>query len=116
YSGNHDNDTTVGWFRRLRPAQRQRVRIYTGALDAAPHAGAIRTLMASPANVVIFPMQDILGLDHRARMNVPGTLEGNWRWRLPAMKLDKQARQLCLLANAFGRTSRIRHADVTMRG
>ena len=105
YSGNHDNDTTVGWFRRLRPAQRQRVRIYTGAVDAAAHAGAIRTLMASPANVVIFPMQDILGLDHRARMNVPGTLEGNWRWRLPPMKLDAPSRQLRLLAEAFGRTN-----------
>jgi 4-alpha-glucanotransferase len=68
--------------------------------------------MASPANLVVFPMQDVLGLDHRARMNVPGTLEGNWRWRLPAMNLDKQARQLCLLANVFGRTSRAGRTDV----
>jgi 4-alpha-glucanotransferase len=82
YTGNHDNDTTAGWFRQLRPAQQQRVRTYTGAANATPHASAIRALMASPANVVIFPMQDVLGLDQRARMNTPGTLEGNWRWRL----------------------------------
>jgi 4-alpha-glucanotransferase len=81
------------------------VRIYTGAVDAAPHAGAVRALMASPANVVIFPMQDILGLDHRARMNVPGTLEGNWRWRLPPMKLDVPSRPLRQITEAFGRAT-----------
>jgi 4-alpha-glucanotransferase len=103
YTGNHDNDTTVGWFRQLRPAQRGRVRTYTGAADAAPQTGAIRALMASPANIVIFPMQDVLGLDKRARMNVPGTLEGNWSWRLQPLKLDQRACQLRLLAESFGR-------------
>ena len=114
YTGNHDNDTTVGWFRQLRSSQRQRVLAYAGGTDATFHRGSIRALMASPANLVVFPMQDVLGLDHRARMNVPGTIEGNWSWRLPAMNLDKQARQLCLLADAFARTSRARHTDVTM--
>ena len=104
YTGNHDNDTTVGWFRHLCPAQQHRFLTYVGATDAAPHAGAIRVLMASPANAVIFPMQDVLGLDQRARMNTPGTLEGNWQWRLRPMKLDRQARNLRLLAELSGRT------------
>jgi 4-alpha-glucanotransferase len=103
YTGNHDNDTTVGWFRHLRPAQRQRVRTYTGATDDEPHACGIRALMASPANAVIFPMQDVLGLDTRARMNTPGTVEGNWQWRLQSLKLGKQARVLRFLAEACGR-------------
>jgi 4-alpha-glucanotransferase len=103
YTGNHDNDTTVGWFQHLRPAQRQRVRTYAGATKGEFHTGAIRALMASPANVVIFPMQDVLGLDAHARMNVPGTLEGNWRWRLPVVKLDKPARRLREMTVAFGR-------------
>jgi 4-alpha-glucanotransferase len=104
YTGNHDNDTTVGWFRHLSSAQRQRVQTYTGATDTAPQAGAIRALMASPSNAVIFPMQDVLGLDQRARMNIPGTLEGNWQWRLPPVKLARPARRLRLLAETFGRT------------
>jgi len=107
YTGNHDNDTTVGWFQHLRPAQRKQVRSYTGGSDDAIHAGAIRALMASPANAVIFPMQDVLGLDQRARMNIPGTLEGNWQWRLQPMKLDPLARQFRPLAESFGRSGLI---------
>jgi 4-alpha-glucanotransferase len=103
YTGNHDNDTTVGWFRRLRPRQQQRVRAYTGGSRAAPHLNAIRVLMQSPANVVIFPMQDVLGLGTRARMNRPGTLEGNWRWRLPSVKFGPLAQRLRLLTETFER-------------
>ena len=104
YTGNHDNDTIVGWFRNLRPAWQKRVQAYTGAPDASPHTGAIRALMMSPANVVVFPMQDVLGLDGRARMNTPGTRKGNWHWRLQPMMLDRPARQFRLLAESFGRT------------
>src|SRR6185436_1277359 len=50
YTGNHDNDTTVGWFQHLRPAQRKQVRSYTGGSDDAIHTSALRALMASPAN------------------------------------------------------------------
>jgi 4-alpha-glucanotransferase len=113
YTGNHDNDTIIGWFRHLRPAQQRRVRTYTGAANAAVHAGAIRALMASPANAAMFPMQDVLGLDHRARMNTPGTFKGNWQWRLQPMKLDRPTRQFRLLAKSFGRTFQTRHSHVT---
>jgi 4-alpha-glucanotransferase len=104
YTGNHDNDTAVGWFRHLRHNQRRRAMTYVGGSNVAPHLAAIRTLMASPANTVIFPMQDVLGLDHRARMNIPGILEGNWRWRIKSMVLDKPARQLSVMTESFGRT------------
>jgi len=118
YTGNHDNETVVGWFNGLPATLQKQVGTYTGATEAAPHAGIIRTLMASPANAVIFPMQDVLGLDGRARMNVPGTLEGNWQWRLPVMKLDKPAKRLREIAVASGRarsavTSRISSALTT---
>jgi len=107
YTGNHDNSTFLDWFRGLRPAVQRQVRTYTGAADAAPHAGAIRAVMASPANVTIFPMQDVLGLGRRARMNIPGTPEGNWRWRLAPRPLDRQggAAELRRLGESFGRTS-----------
>ena len=103
YTGNHDNDTTVGWFRHLPPPHRRRALTYLGGSDAGPHLAAIRALMASPAGAVIVPLQDVLGLDQRARMNVPGTIDGNWRWRLPSMKLPGPTRQLGLMAEAFGR-------------
>ena len=103
YTGTHDNNVTAGWFRRLRPSTRRRVLTYAGGSAAAPHFGAIHALMASPANAVIFPMQDVLGLDERARMNVPGTLQGNWNWRLQPMKFGPPARRLRALAESFGR-------------
>jgi 4-alpha-glucanotransferase len=106
YTGNHDNNAAVGWFREQRPAQRKRVLVYTGASDSGAHWGFIRTLMASPANAVIFPMQDALGLDGTARLNVPGTVEGNWSWRLAPGSRDQSARQLHALAESFGRTSK----------
>lgn len=87
YTGTHDNDTTVGWFRRLRPAERRTVLDYAGGASKSIHLDLVRAVMTSVANTAIFPVQDLLGLDNRARMNTPGTAEGNWRWRLPPGKL-----------------------------
>lgn len=120
YTGNHDNNTTLGWFREQKPAAQRRVLRYlagrlhlnearSGVRPAAARQSAIsqdamRTLMASPANVVLFPMQDVLGLDERARMNVPGTIEGNWSWRMSSPRLSRATRDLRALAETFGRT------------
>jgi 4-alpha-glucanotransferase len=41
----------------------------------------IRTLIASVANTVLFPLQDVLGVSSEGRMNLPGSSSGNWRWR-----------------------------------
>ena len=60
--------------------------------------------LASRSKSVTREEQEVLGLDHHARMNTPGTLEGNWRWRLRTLKRDKPVRQLRLLAESFGRT------------
>jgi 4-alpha-glucanotransferase len=62
--------------------------------------------MMSEANLVIFPVQDILGLDSRARMNVPGTIEGNWRWRMPLTSLDSVAREIRQIVESCGRAGR----------
>lgn len=104
YTGNHDNNTTVGWFQHLGALQKRRVLEYLGGADNATQGGFIRALMASPADLILFPMQDVLGLDQRARMNIPGTGEGNWRWRLTPRNLQGPARQLRSLCDLFGRT------------
>ena len=106
YTGNHDNNTIVGWFKDLPAAQKGRALTYLGENLEAIHTDAIRIVMASSANVALFPVQDVLGLDHRARMNVPGTAEGNWNWRLPAIPPASIARQLRKLTSAFSRNDR----------
>ena len=105
YTGNHDNNTLVGWFHELPRGQRELALDRLTDDSTAVHTHAIRAVMASPAHLALFPMQDVLGLDERARMNVPGTAEGNWRWRLPAMNLGAEARKLRRLAEAFGRSA-----------
>jgi 4-alpha-glucanotransferase len=82
YSGNHDNDTLKGWYQGLPRAQRKMVQSYTGGESTTIHWDCIRTIQSSAANLVIFPLQDILGKGAKARMNVPGTVRGNWNWKL----------------------------------
>ncbi len=89
YPGTHDNDTTVGWFA-VRGKEQQTALRYLGLTDQTEvHWAFIRALMASVANLVVFPMQDVLGLGTDARMNVPSTVGGNWLWRLKRGDLAK---------------------------
>jgi len=89
YTGTHDNDTTVGWFKSLSSrngqtiGERRKVLDYLSARGARDvHWQMIRSAMLSVADTVIFPVQDLLGLGNGARMNVPGIAENNWRWRM----------------------------------
>jgi 4-alpha-glucanotransferase len=82
YTGTHDNDTTLGWWQGQSEAQRARVREYLLPSCQAPMPWPLIDLAyRSMANLVIIPLQDLLGLDGSHRMNLPGTVEGNWRWR-----------------------------------
>jgi 4-alpha-glucanotransferase len=85
YTGTHDNNTTRGWFEReATPEIKKRLFRYLGREAPADdiHWELIRLAMMSVANMVIVPIQDILGLGEEARMNRPATAEGNWQWRL----------------------------------
>jgi 4-alpha-glucanotransferase len=53
----------------------------------------IRAVLASVANTAMVPLQDVLGLGSEARMNLPGTVSGNWKWRYTANSLTKEARE-----------------------
>lgn len=82
YTGTHDNTTTVGWYKQISEEERSRLHRYLGC--QGPYGIAwdlIRLALSSPANFAIIPLQDVLGLDADARMNTPGTAEGNWTWR-----------------------------------
>lgn len=81
YTGTHDNDTTLGWFSSLPESCQQYVCEYLGQQQEMMPWALIRAAFASVANLAVTPMQDILALDGAHRMNKPGTLSGNWRWR-----------------------------------
>jgi 4-alpha-glucanotransferase len=64
----------------------------------------IREAMKSVANLAIFPVQDMLGLNSKARMNIPGKATGNWQWRLEEKALTKKlAAQLSHQTQTFNR-------------
>ncbi len=91
YTGTHDNDTIVGWFRDGRRDRgpdglttAARALRYVGGSAKTIHQSMIRALYQSPADLVVTPLQDVLGLGAAARMNTPGTCEGNWTWRVGA--------------------------------
>ena len=83
YTGTHDNDTILGWAEKADPKVLDFARKTAGFQDVseAPEA-LIRLLFNSPCDTVIVPMQDVLGLGGEARMNYPGTIGGNWGWRM----------------------------------
>jgi 4-alpha-glucanotransferase len=91
YTGTHDNDTTVGWFATLDSQTQRRVAAYLGS-DSMPQA-LIRAACASVAQLAVVPMQDLLGLGAEARLNTPGTVRGNWSWKLPPGALNHDAAQ-----------------------
>ena len=100
YTGTHDNDTLAGWLMSLSRADsrsgpknvRRQLRAIQEEYGREPGSIAdriISDLFASRANLVIIPFQDLLHLDSRARMNLPGTADGNWEWRFTENMIRK---------------------------
>ncbi len=84
YTGTHDNDTTLGWWRHgVTPTERANVETYLHKMpyDADIVWAMIKAAAASVAATCIFPLQDILHLGSEARMNTPAEGAGNWTWR-----------------------------------
>ena len=107
YGGTHDNETLAGYFK---PEKRQwwelqYIADYLGAAHQSEVVDRVfRAAYGSVASVAIFQMQDVLKLDNWARMNTPGTLGENWRWRLvPGQFTDERADYLSWLVDTFGR-------------
>jgi 4-alpha-glucanotransferase len=103
YTATHDTDTTVGWWDALTPADRRA----TGLPGVEPSWELLEIALASPARLAIVPVQDLLGLGTEARMNTPGSSEGNWAWRFePGALTGRLARRLRGMTEQAGR---IRH-------
>ena len=107
YTGTHDNDTTLGWWESLGHPEQDHIRAYLGVGDEfneEPHWHLIRLACSSVAALCIIPMQDVLGLDSKHRMNEPGIGEGSWEWRFSWQQVDAtHARRLTVLSRLYGR-------------
>jgi len=107
YPGSHDNNTTRGWYEEADEATRDHARRYLRVPGDDIAWDFIRCLYQSVSRLVILPMQDILDLPGTARMNVPGTSQGNWQWRLPeelfARRRSSAAGYLRELGQLYGR-------------
>ena len=115
YTGTHDNDTTVGWFREKggeassrsteqADKERRAVLDYLASDGREIHWDMIRAALASVARVAVVPLQDILGLGSEARMNRPGIASDNWAWRFSEWDLTHAvAERLFRLTATYGR-------------
>jgi 4-alpha-glucanotransferase len=104
YTGTHDNDTTLGWYTHLDGETQRRVDYFLRAGPGQMPEAMIHALVGSVAQLAVLPMQDLLGLGSEARLNTPGTVTGNWAWRLPEHSLTPELAQRCAWRNrVFGR-------------
>ena len=105
YVGTHDNETVMQWREQADRADVTFARKYLGLNEAEGfHWGMIRGGMSSVADTFVAQMQDYLGLGAEGRMNTPGTLGNNWRWRLlPGEASPAPARKIRQYAHMYGR-------------
>jgi 4-alpha-glucanotransferase len=106
YTGTHDNDTIAGWYQ-VTSAKEERAyaRKYMDSDVSDIAWDMIRLAWASVANTAVTTAQDLLGLGHEARMNLPGTIgPPNWCWRLRRRALtDHIADRLRKMTTVYGR-------------
>jgi 4-alpha-glucanotransferase len=110
YTGTHDNETAVGWYRAQFDKEGKISKYgehclkYLGSTGEEIHWDMIRALLASVADTAIIPAQDLLGLGNEARMNLPATTDGNWKWRLKPGELSGGiAERLKEMTEIYGR-------------
>lgn len=85
-TGTHDNQTARGWYEAAPDWVQHHFDLMRRGREDSPARGMVRMALETPAAHVVLPLQDVLNLDDRARVNVPGTAFGNWMWRAPFME------------------------------
>ncbi|HTB33513.1 MAG TPA: 4-alpha-glucanotransferase, partial [bacterium] len=99
YTGTHDNNTTRGWLdlaahgNEAERAERKRALKFTAAYSKDPVWGLVEGCLATASGLAVVPAQDLLGLGGEYRMNTPGTIEGNWVFRLQPGALTPELAQ-----------------------
>lgn len=104
YTATHDNNTTLGWWQETSGQVRDHVRRYLAVSGQDVVWDMIRAVFASVSSMAIVPLQDVLCLDGRSRMNSPGTSDGNWGWRVRVQAFNGSlAARLRGLSTLYGR-------------
>ena len=117
YTGTHDNDTTIGWLKSATRTEQKNLRKYYDSGWGHLHRKLIEAAWASVAAMAIIPMQDLLELDSRGRMNTPGTEADNWNWRFEWRMLKKQQLKfLRKLTKKYNRYNRKGKKDLSAEG
>lgn len=108
YTGTHDNDTTLGWLKEASKDERKSLKNYYKGNWSTMHHNLLESAWASVAKIAIVPMQDLLELDGKHRMNTPGTVANNWEWRMEWKMLKKTQRDfLADLTKKYNRVVKI---------
>jgi len=104
YTSTHDNNTTLGWYRDLDQHVKAHLHAYLGETTEVMPWLLIRTALSSVSELAVVPMQDLLSLDGSHRMNVPGTVEGNWGWQFDWEMVEEGiAAKLKAMNDLYGR-------------
>ncbi|VAW42114.1 4-alpha-glucanotransferase (amylomaltase) [hydrothermal vent metagenome] len=104
YTGTHDNETTLGWYRNASGAEQDHVRRYIGISGQDIAWDLTRLAFMSVSNTAVATLQDLMNLGNEARMNFPGKVGGYWRWRyLPQMLTQDIATRLREMTEIYGR-------------
>ena len=86
FPGNHDCSTIYGWYKSLDDEHKEKLKEFlrkNECYDINVNIGIMQYCMKCKAKMVVITVQDILGLDDSARMNLPGTnSQNNWSWKL----------------------------------
>ena len=105
YTGTHDNDTALGWYRNTSESERDFCRRYLSRSGENISRDLIRAVWSSVAKITIAPLQDFLSLGPEARMNFPGHASGNWDWRVLPDQIDSElARKIHEINFLYSRT------------
>ena len=109
YTGTHDNETSAGWLKNIKPEEFRQVREYLCDFytpDTELVKPFVSLAMSSPARLCVIPLQDYMGLGNDCRMNRPSSVGENWRWRVREEELSDALRgEIAAITARYGRTN-----------
>ncbi len=115
YSGTHDNNTSVGWFKNASKVDKKHLKDYSGQRVTVKNVHKVlhRMALASVGKLAIVPLQDLIGLGEEGIMNTPGTTKNNWSWRArPGQIPREQVKELKELNEVYGRIWELKSKDL----
>ncbi len=104
YTGTHDNATSLSWWECLDKSLKEKINDNYKFSDN-PSWNLIEIGMNTKANLFVAPIQDILSLDDSCRLNTPGTIKNNWRWKLkkPLEEIELNLKNFSDMGKNYGR-------------